>query len=233
MEAINSALSKIKYKKGQKLSDYLLTRTEMNRIKHINKFLTTIDIFSTTLGGAKFVTSSIVFPVVASMKKLLKADSDDPVYIAKMKEIILEDFKPRLIENLNFELLLKATALDPRFKLMKMVEDKEGREKVFDKIEEELNALSQKKTVTTKKDENVVKVKKQKLCLDFDESDEEDEQNENSVKRELAAYRSETVLGRDEDPLLWWRSRKEQYPLLIHLVRYVIMYYKVRLYTAM
>ena len=43
MEAINSALSKIKYKKGQKLSDYLLTRTEMNRIKHINKFLTTID----------------------------------------------------------------------------------------------------------------------------------------------------------------------------------------------
>ena len=107
------------------------------------------------------------------------------------------------IENLNFELLLKATALDPRFKLMKMVEDKEGREKVFDKIEEELNALSQKKTVTTKKDENVVKVKKPKLCLDFDESDEEDEQNENSVKRELAAYRSETVLGRDEDPLLW------------------------------
>ena len=179
MEAINSALSKIKYKKGQKLSDYLLTRTEMNRIKHINKFLTTIDIFSTTLGGAKFVTSSIVFPVVASMKKLLKADSDDPVYIAKMKEIILEDFKPRLIENLNFELLLKATALDPRFKLMKMVEDKEGREKVFDKIEEELNALSQKKTVTTKKDENVVKVKKQKLSLDFNEFYDEEEQNEN------------------------------------------------------
>ena len=66
---------------------------------------------------------------------------------------------------------------------------------MFDKIEEELKALSQKKTVTTKKDENVVKVKKPKLCLDFDESDEEDEQNENSVKRELAAYRSETVLG--------------------------------------
>ena len=49
MEAINSALSKIKYKKGQKLSDYLLTRTEMNRIKQINNFLTTIDIFGTTL----------------------------------------------------------------------------------------------------------------------------------------------------------------------------------------
>ena len=50
---------------------------------------------------------------------------------------------------------------------------------MFDKIEEEFNVLSQKKTVTKKRNENVVKVMKQKLSLDFNEFYDEEEQNEN------------------------------------------------------
>ena len=64
MEAINAALRKIKYRKNQKLSHYLLTEEDMNQIKQINIFLTKIDIFSTTLGGNKFVTSSVVLPSI-------------------------------------------------------------------------------------------------------------------------------------------------------------------------
>ena len=32
-------------------------------------------------------------------------------------------------------------------------------------------------------------------------------------------YRNESTLERDQDPLGWWRSRKEQYPTLVRLVR--------------
>ena len=92
MEAINDALRKIKYKKPQKLSDYLLFRSDMLRIQRIHQFLTKLDIFSTTLGGQKFVTGSIVFPVIASLKKLLKIDSEDAVYITHMKEVILDEY---------------------------------------------------------------------------------------------------------------------------------------------
>ena len=38
-------------------------------------------------------------PVMASMKKVLKEDSNDPVYIAKMKEIKLKDFTARINAN--------------------------------------------------------------------------------------------------------------------------------------
>ena len=46
MEAINEALRKIKYKKPQKLSDFLLSRTDMLRIKRVHQFLTNLDIFN-------------------------------------------------------------------------------------------------------------------------------------------------------------------------------------------
>ena len=85
MEAINAALRKIKYRKS---ADYLFN---MIKIEQINKILTTLDIFSTPFGDNKFVTSSIVMPVNASLSKLMQPDSDDKVYIAGMKELILKD----------------------------------------------------------------------------------------------------------------------------------------------
>ena len=101
IDAINAALRKIKYRGDQKLSQYLITEDDIGKISTLNKFLTKLDIFSTTLGGDKFVTSSIVFPVMAAMKKLLKHDNSDPVYIAKLKEVILEDFVKRANSNIS------------------------------------------------------------------------------------------------------------------------------------
>ena len=64
----------------------------MARIKTVNKFLTKLDIFSRTLGGDKCVRSSVLMPVIASMKKMLQEDSSDHLYIARMKEVIPEGF---------------------------------------------------------------------------------------------------------------------------------------------
>ena len=62
-EAINAALRKIKYRGEQKLTQYLLTEEDMTRI---STFLTKLDIFSTTLGGDQYVTSSVLLPVIAA-----------------------------------------------------------------------------------------------------------------------------------------------------------------------
>ena len=66
MEAINAALRKIKYRGEQKLTQYLLTEEDMTRISTVNRFLTKLDIFSTTLGGDQYVTSSVLLPVIAA-----------------------------------------------------------------------------------------------------------------------------------------------------------------------
>ena len=111
MDAINSALRKIKYRGDQKLTQYLLTEEDMARIKTVNQFLTKLDVFSTTLGGDKYVTSSVLMPVIACMKKMLQEDSSDPLYIARMKEVILEDFNRRVAKNIDKDFFLLATAL--------------------------------------------------------------------------------------------------------------------------
>ena len=66
MEAINATLRKIKYRGEQKLTQYLLTEEDMTQISTVNRFLTKLDIFSTTLGGDQYVTSSVLLPVIAA-----------------------------------------------------------------------------------------------------------------------------------------------------------------------
>ena len=65
MEAINAALLKIKYRGEQKLTHRRRHDTNLNS-EHLNRFLTKLDIFSTTLGGDQYVTSSVLLPVIAA-----------------------------------------------------------------------------------------------------------------------------------------------------------------------
>ena len=50
-DAINEALKTMTFKKKQKRHELILTRSDMIRIKNINKLLKKIDVFSTTLGS--------------------------------------------------------------------------------------------------------------------------------------------------------------------------------------
>ena len=65
----------------------------MNRIRNIHCLLTKLHIFSTTPGGVKFVTISVVLPVIKYIMKVLEESDDDYTYISDMKNIMLADFK--------------------------------------------------------------------------------------------------------------------------------------------
>ena len=80
----------------------------MAPIKIVKKFLTKLYIFSTTLGGDMYVTSSVL------TKKMLQEDSSDPLYIARMEEVISENFSRRVAKNIDTDFFLLATALNPR-----------------------------------------------------------------------------------------------------------------------
>ena len=70
---------------------------------------------------------------MASLKKLLKEDLSDSVYIGKMKGTILEDFTTRINTNADGNFLLLATALDPHWKDLKVI-SKDGRERTFKRL---------------------------------------------------------------------------------------------------
>ena len=217
--AINEALRKHKFKKKDKIHDYILTRTNMKRIQNINIFLTKSDLYSTTLGGNKFVTASIVMPVMKSIQTHLMPSEDDPVYIANMKKIILEDFKARVAKNLNFTFLIKATALDPRFKKLRVLDSKAQRENIFQQLMDEARENVTKVNVENK--EKPVE-KKRKLGLDWIESSdsEDDDTEDDAIKREFESYRAESEISREEeDIMMWWRTNKTLYPSLARLAR--------------
>ena len=185
-QAINDALCKYKFKKKEKLRDYLLTEQDMRRIKNVNTFLTNFDIYSTTLGGNTFVTSSIVMPVIKSLQKHLEASDDDPSYIANMKALILDDFKTRVDKYINIPFFLKATALDPRFKKLK-VADKKGREAVFSLLLSEARRNLDRDNNNDQEaegEEQLQLEKKRKIRLDFNESDSEGEEDKDALQRE-------------------------------------------------
>ena len=67
---------------------------------------------------------------------------------------------------------------------------------------------------------NTVEVvsKKRKLGLDFEESDDEEEEYD-VIKHELDGYQHGVSLGFEEDPLEWWRSKRGRFPHLARLAR--------------
>ena len=216
-EAINNAL--LKHQKDKR--GLMFSESEMLKVENINKFLTSIDVYSTTLGGNSFVTSSIVLPVIASFKHDMKPSDEDPVYIAKLKENILDDFLIRVSEDVNFEVLEKCTALDVRYKNLKVVE-KSRRNKVFETLESEMRVI--KMCETSNEDSTATMVsKKQKMDLNFSESEDEDSTEYDHifdvVRDEMKAYRNEPMIDRDEDLLLWWAKNSLKFPLLSKLAR--------------
>ena len=222
-KAINDAI-RAAYTKNprEKLNDYILTETDMKRIKHLNAFLTKFDVYSTTLGGNTFVTSSIVMPMVKSLQGHLKHDDDDPKYITEMKTIILEDFRGRVGKYLNNGFLFNATALDPRFKKLKMVSDKKARDRVFEGLLNEARAHLESIKNNHQEallEEQFLPEKKRKLGLDYPESESDEEDGNDALETEWKNYWNAPGVPQDGDILAWWRTNRKAYPNLARLAR--------------
>ena len=223
-EAINKAMKGCFKKEVWK--KWSLSLEDMIKIQNLFKFLTSFDVFTTTLGGNKFVTSSIVLPVIKSVQLLLTVKAEDPDYIKVMKRAMLEDYKARVRKDLSHKSLALATALDPRFKKLKVVEDKEMRELVFKELELQMRDLWLKEieeaAVDRSNDEEEVEssAKKRKLGIEFNESSSEEEEGDerDEVKIELANYRKVPEIDRDLDPLDWWRANHAKYKYLTRLM---------------
>ena len=63
--------------------------------------------------------------------------------------------------------------------------------------------------------------KKPKMSLDFYESDDEEEgdENEDVVKKEIQKYVKEPKADRDSEPLKFWKVKESSYPVLSRLAK--------------
>ena len=172
----------------------------------------------TMLGGDKYVTGSIVLPYMKKIVYLVKVEDTDPKFIVDLKSFITRDFLQRCRENLNFDLLKKATFLDPRYKSMKSI-DQSQRKSLRREIKEELDMLTvpvREKSVTEDAEKSKPEKKKKRISLESDDDDSGDD----CVDKELERYIKEPKVGELLDPLIdFWKKRELEFPRLEILAR--------------
>ena len=228
MDAVNSALRTLKRMKKEKLQDLIITKAEMVQIENLNDFLTRLDVLSTHLGGNKFVTSSVVIPTLYSIKNHLSPSVNDVSYISEMKTVMLEDIADRIQKNLNFPFLFKSTALDPRFKKLKMIDNKEDRKNIQESLKVEMRKLAIDSEPRIEDDDEDLESepKKARVVYDFEESDSEDDDGDgfgdDKVRKEFEQFMKEPQIDKASPPgseLSWWKIRESNYPLLSRLAK--------------
>ena len=101
-----------------------------------------------------------------------------------MKEVILEDFNRRVTKNIDTDFFLLATALDPRWKDLKMIRRSE-RDLVFTRLQREMSILTK---LNLPAEEMSKEPPKKRRLLDFDESDDEESNEEDPMEAELKRF---------------------------------------------
>ena len=171
------------------------------------------------MGGQKYSTGSVVLPFLQKMKKDLEPLEDEPLNIVRFKRDLAADLEERCEQNLDKNLLSKASFFDKRFSQLKFLAEEDEREKILEEIEEELVEVEQSLNMNRNQvevDQNLNPAKKRRR-LGAGLSDEEEEPQ--GAKAEMQVYKAERRLKTDGCPLGWWREREDNYPLLSKLAR--------------
>lgn len=212
MDAINAALTQVKTKKSKKL---ILSPVDKEMIVATAKVLKPICDMLTMLGGDKYVTGSIVLPYMKKIVYLSRVEDTDPNFIVELKRFIIRDFLRRCKENINFDLLKKATFLDPRYKSLKSIEPAQ-RDELMKEIKLELEGVKVGSTKTVESDGRTKKVNI--MCLES--SDDEDDNDGMTIEKELESYFNEPKLKEDMNPLTdFWKNKESCYPRLAVLAK--------------
>ena len=216
IEAINTALAAVGTKKSKTL---IISESDGEKVVATANVLQPICFMLTMLGGDKYVTGSIVLPYMKKVVSLLTVEDTDPQFIVELKSFIRKDFLQRCRENLNFDILRKATLFDPRYKSMKSI-DPTQKEQLLVDIEIELEAME---CPQKRKNDPVVdniQTSKKKLKRLVLESDDESEYEDFTVKQELNKYLNDSKLAEESDPLTdYWKKKKDIYPRLANLAK--------------
>ena len=146
-----------------------------------------------------------------------------------MKDDIIEDLNDRIKSDLNWYVLKICTPLDPRFKKLKVISEKNEREIIWTSLEKELRDILKAKQIVDDNPDTVgeedLSVKRRKIGLDFSESlsDCEDDAVDtvdavdtsiDPIKQEYQNYRKEPGSCRVLDPMDIWKKLSNKYPLM-------------------
>ena len=188
----------------------------------LGPFKVAFDFFNST----EDVTVSSVYPILTGL--VHKLDAADPDVCDAVK-----NFKCSLLTNLNqkwklpagvfeeFEadMMVIATALDPRFKNLKFL-SAEKAQGIWRNIHELVQSHGISDMRQAASSPPMEKRQRQSLygdLLEYDSDAEPIDTPVDKIQREINSYQSERRPDRDSDPLIWWKTHQNTFPMLATL----------------
>ena len=189
---------------------------------------------TTIMSGSRYPTFSLLAPLLHKLLEVtLKIKEDDSEVLKNVKSSIANDLQSRYNSYSTRKCLRIATFLDPRFKDLSPFIPAEEHECVYENTKTELLSIvglddddeidDQSEEVNETNEPEPPKKKKSKLS-DFFADVYEDKSKRicsklERVVAEVNRYKSEESIDIDEKPLMWWKMRKYQYPLMSNLAK--------------
>ena len=199
-----------------------LTDAEWVKLKNMTDLLKPLKAATNELGGDKYVTASVVLPMLSNLIHMYMADEDDPLYVSKFKGALREKLELSR-DTLRGNMFIKsATALDPRFKKLKCIAQAD-RADVWDHLVSLLKLYLEDMSARNKVTMPEGTPRHGKRA--YESSDEDEELPETSsayqtAKQAVQTYRAVNQVSEESaDPLTWWKLNGAQHPLLAMLAK--------------
>lgn len=208
----------------------ILTAQEWNVMEDVLPLLLPPYELTEELSGEKYLTSSIVIPLIRGCQKAIKSETPKTSMGEKLKTILLDSLSRRLTpyESYSSGVCPKATILDPRFKKCAFGIPTNASNAVTELI----NEMKQSKDVLGPNqiviDEGVcsrqpideIKSKKKKIWNFVIEEREKTEAakgritNRCTIQEDMRLYLSMPVIDMEDDPIRFWLKYKASMPSL-------------------
>ena len=182
------------------------------------------------MGAVSYPTLSTVKPLLYKLvNRTLEVKENDTVVAKEVKLNIKRDLQERYSTPSVARILNITTFLDPRYKELPFL-DQLTRRRIIDEVQDELLVMEETEKEDPPEVEEVIegeppsKKKKgpvEKIIGELFESHTQQHLplHSDKVQKELDMYKAESPPDLDSDPLAWWSSRKELYPLMSKLVQ--------------
>ncbi|CAM4455072.1 unnamed protein product [Leuciscus chuanchicus] len=200
-----------------------LTWQDIDVLEAINKSLSPLVEFTDALSGEKYVSVSFLKPTLHLFNnQILEVQEEDTDLAKSIKLKIVHYLNDKYSDTATQELLDMASALDNRFKLKYVNEDKRG--SIEDRLIAEMKTVMENiplETAATPAEdtEDAPKKKKKGLSSFFKATVTPPQQQDQAIASELQSYLQREILDAEEDPLKWWMESQRLYPRLSNLAR--------------
>ncbi|KFQ08194.1 Zinc finger BED domain-containing protein 1 [Haliaeetus albicilla] len=197
----------------------MLEASEWNTIEGLVELLQPFKQVAEMMSASKYPTISMVKPLLHMLlNTTLNIKENDLKEISMAKEVIAKELSTTYQHTPEIDMFLNvATFLDPRYKKLPFLSAFE-RQQVENRVVEEAKSLLEKpvKKIIISSTPPPTSVINNMLAEIFCQTGGVEDQEEwhAQIVEELSNFKSQKVLGLNEDPLKWWSDRLALFPVL-------------------